>query len=138
MQAGYPTNLVVRTVRLRTYIVEDNATIRENLISTLEELACIQATGCAETEDDGKQWLTGNPEGWDLAIIDLFLKQGSGLGVLLVYLGVCALAVWLASVQPRSAGAIEEHAVQLSQAAEAAWDDWLPVSAPTQPADRLQ
>ena len=82
MQAGYPTNLVVRTVRLRTYIVEDNATIRENLISTLEELACIQATGCAETEDDGKQWLTGNPEGWDLAIIDLFLKQGSGLGVL--------------------------------------------------------
>ena len=69
-------------MRLRTYIVEDNATIRENLISTLEELACIQATGCAETEDDGKQWLTGNPEGWDLAIIDLFLKQGSGLGVL--------------------------------------------------------
>lgn len=60
------------------------------------------------------------------------------LGVLLVYLGVCALAVWLASVQPRSAGAIEEHAVQLSQAAEAAWDDWLPVSAPAQPADRLQ
>ena len=69
-------------MRLRTYIVEDNATIRENLISTLEELACIQATGCAETEDDGKQWLIGNPEGWDLAIIDLFLKQGSGLGVL--------------------------------------------------------
>ena len=69
-------------MRLRTYIVEDNATIRENLISTLEELACIQATGCAETEDDGTQWLTGNPEGWDLAIIDLFLKQGSGLGVL--------------------------------------------------------
>ena len=77
-----PLNRVECTVRLRTYIVEDNATIRENLISTLEELACIQATGCAETEDDGKQWLTGNPEGWDLAIIDLFLKQGSGLGVL--------------------------------------------------------
>ena len=68
-----PLNRVECTVRLRTYIVEDNATIRENLISTLEELACIQATGCAETEDDGKQWLTGNPEGWDLAIIDLVL-----------------------------------------------------------------
>lgn len=60
------------------------------------------------------------------------------LGVLLVYLGVCALVVWLASVQPRSAGAIEEHAVQLSQAAEQVWDDWQPVSNPERPADRLQ
>ena len=41
-------------MKLRTYIVEDNATIRENLIGTLEELAEVQAIGCAETEDEGK------------------------------------------------------------------------------------
>ena len=70
------------TVRLRTFIVEDNATIRENLIGTLEELAYITAAGIAETENDGKSWLTTNTEAWDLAIVDLFLKQGSGLGVL--------------------------------------------------------
>ncbi len=67
---------------LRTYIVEDNATIRENLIGTLEELASIEAMGWAETELDAKAWMSEHQGGWNLAIIDLFLKQGSGLGVL--------------------------------------------------------
>jgi two-component system, OmpR family, response regulator len=69
-------------VRLKTYIVEDNPTIRENLIGTLEELARIDPVGTAETENEGKAWLTENRDNWDLAIVDLFLKQGSGLGVL--------------------------------------------------------
>lgn len=68
--------------RLKTYIVEDNATIRENLVGTLEELACISAVGFAETEADAVEWLKDHGEEWGLAIIDLFLKQGSGLGVL--------------------------------------------------------
>lgn len=67
---------------LRTYIVEDNATIRENLIGTLEELANVTAVGSAETENDGRTWLAQNNNQWDLAIVDVFLKQGSGLGVL--------------------------------------------------------
>jgi DNA-binding NarL/FixJ family response regulator len=69
-------------VELRTYIVEDNATIRENLIGTLEELASVQALGWAETENDAKAWLAEHGDRWHLAIVDLFLKQGSGLGVL--------------------------------------------------------
>ena len=69
-------------VRLKTFIVEDNPTIRENLIATLEELASVDAVGTADTENEGKAWLTSNADDWDLAIIDLFLKQGSGLGVL--------------------------------------------------------
>lgn len=69
-------------MRLRTYIVEDNPTIRENLIGTLEELASIDAVGTAETENDGKAWLASPGRAWDLAIVDLFLKQGSGLGIL--------------------------------------------------------
>ena len=44
-------------MKLRTYIVEDNATIRENLVGTLEELASVEALGFAETEDEGKRWL---------------------------------------------------------------------------------
>ena len=67
-------------MRLKTYIVEDNPTIRENLIGTLEELASINYVGTSETENEGKAWLASN--NWDLAIVDLFLKQGSGLGVL--------------------------------------------------------
>ncbi len=69
-------------MRLKTYIVEDNPTIRENLIATLEELAGVSAVGTSETENEGKQWLSENLGEWDLAIVDLFLKQGSGLGVL--------------------------------------------------------
>ena len=70
------------TLELRTYLVEDNATIRENLIGTLEELACIKALGWAETEYEARGWLSRHDGDWDLAIVDLFLKQGSGLGVL--------------------------------------------------------
>ncbi|MCB1979823.1 MAG: response regulator [Burkholderiaceae bacterium] len=69
-------------MKLKTYIVEDNATIRENLIGTLQELAPIEPVGAAETEDEGKAWLTDPKAQWDLAIVDLFLRQGSGLGVL--------------------------------------------------------
>ncbi len=67
---------------LKTYLVEDNATIRDNLIATLEELAGIEAMGTSETENESKAWLTEKNHDWDLAIVDLFLKQGSGLGVL--------------------------------------------------------
>jgi two-component system, OmpR family, response regulator len=66
----------------RAYIVEDSPTIRENLIETLQELALIEAVGTAETENEGKKWLAQNDEYWDLAIIDLFLKEGNGLNIL--------------------------------------------------------
>ena len=67
---------------LNTFIVEDNETIRENLVGTLEELACVTAVGFATSEMEACAWLHANPERWQLAIVDLFLKQGSGLGVL--------------------------------------------------------
>ena len=72
----------IRTVRLKTYLVEDNPTIRDNLIATLEELVDIDAVGTSDSENEAIAWLLDNPQNWDLAILDLFLKQGSGLGVL--------------------------------------------------------
>ncbi len=68
--------------KMKTYVVEDNPTIRENLISTLEELAPVEAVGTSDSEEQGAEWLTRNDAQWDLAIVDLFLKKGSGLGVL--------------------------------------------------------
>lgn len=68
-------------MKMRTYLVEDNPTIRENLISTLEELAPVKTIGTAESEEEGVKWLTHNKNLWDLAIVDLFLKGGSGLGI---------------------------------------------------------
>jgi DNA-binding NarL/FixJ family response regulator len=69
-------------VELRTYIVEDNATIRENLVDTLEELASVQTLGWSDTERDAQAWIGAHGREWDLLIVDLFLKQGSGLGVI--------------------------------------------------------
>jgi two-component system, OmpR family, response regulator len=66
---------------LRAYIVEDSPTIRDNLIETLQELAEVQPVGLADTENEGKRWLGANPDGWDVAVVDLFLKQGSGLRI---------------------------------------------------------
>ena len=69
-------------MRLKTYLVEDNPTIRDNLIATLDELAAVDMVGTSDNENDGKAWLQDQHNDWDLAILDLFLKQGSGLGVL--------------------------------------------------------
>ena len=69
-------------MKFRAYIVEDSPTIRENLIETLQELALVDAVGVAETEYEGKRWLAQNDDYWDLAIVDLFLKEGSGLNIL--------------------------------------------------------
>ena len=64
----------------RAYIVEDSSTIRDNLIDTLKELAQIEPVGTTESEHEAKRWLADND--WDLAIIDLFLREGSGMNVL--------------------------------------------------------
>jgi two-component system OmpR family response regulator len=69
------------TPRFRAYIVEDSPTIRQNLIEALRELAMVEPVGTAETEHEGKRWLAQNEERWDIAIIDLFLREGSGLNV---------------------------------------------------------
>ena len=66
----------------KAYIVEDSATIRDNLIETLQELAHVDAVGIGETEFEGKRWLAQNDAYWDLAIVDIFLKEGSGLNIL--------------------------------------------------------
>ena len=68
-------------MQINTYLVEDSPTIRDNLIATLEELTSVLTVGTAETELDGVAWLSNSSNTWDLAIVDLFLKQGTGLGV---------------------------------------------------------
>lgn len=69
-------------MKFRAYIVEDSSTIRQNLTETLQELALIDPVGVAETEHQGRRWLAANQGQWDLLILDLFLREGSGLNVL--------------------------------------------------------
>jgi DNA-binding NarL/FixJ family response regulator len=67
---------------IKAFIVEDSPVIRENLIAALEELAPVQVVGTAEDEPTAVSWLTSAEQRCDLVIIDIFLKRGSGLGVL--------------------------------------------------------
>jgi DNA-binding NarL/FixJ family response regulator len=67
---------------LRTYIVEDSPVIRENLVAALEEMVPLQVVGFAEDEATAVQWLREPANDCQLGIIDIFLKRGSGLGVL--------------------------------------------------------
>ena len=67
---------------VKTFIVEDSPIILDNLVATLEELAPVKVVGSAADEAAAVRWLTDPNNEYDLAIIDVFLKSGSGLGVL--------------------------------------------------------
>lgn len=66
-------------MQLAVFVVEDNADIQENLVGALEELTCVKVVGGSATEEDAMTWLAQHERDWDLMIIDLFLKGGSGI-----------------------------------------------------------
>jgi DNA-binding NarL/FixJ family response regulator len=65
----------------KTYLVEDNAVIRENLVGFLEDIADATVVAHASGEAEAVDWLRTHRDSWDVAIVDLFLNQGNGLGV---------------------------------------------------------
>lgn len=67
---------------LTTYLAEDNQMILENLVETLEEITEVRVVAHAATQAEATRWLELQDGKWHLAIVDLFLKEGSGLGVL--------------------------------------------------------
>jgi two-component system, OmpR family, response regulator len=67
---------------LRAFVIEDSPVIRQNLVGTLEELAPVRVIGGAESEQDALRQLTDNALECDLVIVDIVLKQGTGLGIL--------------------------------------------------------
>jgi DNA-binding NarL/FixJ family response regulator len=67
---------------LKTYIVEDSPIILDGLIDALEEVTPVEVIGTAADEPSAVEWLDRRGQDCDLMIIDVFLKSGSGLGVL--------------------------------------------------------
>lgn len=64
-----------------TILVEDSEKIRATLIPTMEELADVRVIAVADTAAQGVAAMEDHPE-WQLIVIDLFLKEGTGLEVL--------------------------------------------------------
>ncbi|MBU1360601.1 MAG: response regulator [Gammaproteobacteria bacterium] len=65
----------------KTYLVEDNPVIRDNLVGFLEDVADAVVVAHATGEAEAVEWLEHHQKGWDVAIVDLFLQEGNGLGV---------------------------------------------------------
>ena len=68
--------------KLRAFIVEDSAMVLENLAATLEEMANVQVVGAVGDERAALDWLDAGSDRCDVVIVDIFLRSGSGLGVL--------------------------------------------------------
>jgi two-component system, OmpR family, response regulator len=67
---------------LITYLAEDNETVLANLIESLREIADVEVCSHGATQAEASRWLDLHDGQWHLAIVDLFLKEGTGLGVL--------------------------------------------------------
>lgn len=68
-------------MHFKTYLVEDNPVIRENLVGFLEDVADTTVVAHASTEKEAVSWLRSHGDDWDMAIVDLFLQEGNGFGV---------------------------------------------------------
>jgi len=80
VRAYVPPRGLVNEPKLRVAIIEDSAIIRARLSEALAEIPNIEIVGHAETESDAIALLEGND--WDAAVLDLQLKEGTGLRVL--------------------------------------------------------
>jgi len=67
---------------VRIFLVEDSSVIRENLVEALRESVPVEIIGSADDEASAIAWLQRERAACDLVIVDIFLKSGSGLGVL--------------------------------------------------------
>ena len=65
---------------LRVLLVEDSPYIRERLVDLLVEPGRIEIIGHADNEESAVALVRDEP--WDVLVLDLQLKRGTGLGVL--------------------------------------------------------
>lgn len=69
-------------MEIRVFLVEDlksTQSLMDELFSSLGGFGLASAVG---TEAEAIAWLDENPTGWDLAVIDLVLEQGTGMGLI--------------------------------------------------------
>jgi ActR/RegA family two-component response regulator len=81
MNIGVACNEHEHSMPLPIFLVEDNVLIQNNLTAALEELSGAQVVGSAKSEPAAIAWLISHRGDWSLAVVDLFLEEGSGLGV---------------------------------------------------------
>lgn len=66
---------------LKFLLVEDNTIISENLAETLQEMVSAEVVGISDGQSDATQWLCDPSHDWDVAVLGIFMKRGSGVNV---------------------------------------------------------
>jgi len=69
-------------MNLPLFLVEDDPRIRDQLIALTRMSLGADIVGLAETEHDALLWLHSHQGDWKVAVVDLFLKDGTGFGIL--------------------------------------------------------
>lgn len=67
---------------VRVLLVEDLRSTRALFDELFSALGGLRIVASFTTEAEADFWLEENPGGWDLAVIDLVLEQGTGMGVI--------------------------------------------------------
>ena len=67
---------------LKVFVIEDNAELRDVIVRALRDIPGVEVVFYADNEISATNWLSSNDGAWDLAVVDLHLKQGSGVGAL--------------------------------------------------------
>lgn len=67
---------------LKVFVVEDDAVLRDLIVGELTDIPSVEVLFYADNELSATNWLSSNDSAWDLAVVDLHLKQGSGIGAL--------------------------------------------------------
>lgn len=70
------------SANVKVFLVEDNALIQEQVRQILEAIPGAEVVQVAATAQQAGDWLATHPDGWDLALVDLFLAKGHGFEVL--------------------------------------------------------
>ena len=68
-------------VAVRLLLVEDLPQMQAVVIDLLATVGDFQLVKTVVTEAEANLWLDENQNQWDLAVVDLILEQGTGLGV---------------------------------------------------------
>ncbi len=71
-----------QTRPLRVFIIEDNVVLRNIIVDALRDMPSVDVLFYADNEISATNWLSSNDGAWDLAVVDLHLRQGSGVGAL--------------------------------------------------------
>jgi DNA-binding NarL/FixJ family response regulator len=69
-------------VTVLVFLVEDVLQLRGVVSELLASLGDFRIVGEVATEAEAKLWLDENRGRWDLAVVDLILEQGTGMGVI--------------------------------------------------------